>query len=98
MPFLYIGGAVIMILGHFEGTSSSIKTMSDYIVTSSSSTDGSYFFYDPSSDLKTQQDFNECLLNRAQSIGLVLDKKYGEQSHEDLRSIFTLINNDLKAT
>ena len=96
-PLLFICGAVFLVTGAFKGEKMSLHTMVDRIVTSSSYSDsGANVWYDESTGLETQQDYKNCILNRAQTIGLVADKKYGEKSITDLREIYNRINQAFK--
>ena len=74
--------------------------MEDYVVSSSTAADdGSQpFVLGLDTGVQTQQDFQSCLLSEARSIGLVLDKKYGDDAIADLRSIYESIDTAFKKT
>ena len=100
-PLMFIGISIMTLkTSGYLGEDKELKSMEDYVVSSSSTeADGSYpFFLGLDTGVQTQQDFKSCLLSEARTIGLVVDKKYGDDSIADLRSIYESIDAAFKKT
>lgn len=88
---MFMGIAFMVGNPALKAEQTSFDAITNAVVTSTQyNSDGANYFAD--SDLNTKQNFEQCVLNQAENIGLVKEDKFGSEANQILESIFTEIN------
>ena len=96
-PIMFLAAAIGISLSQLKGTEESLRSMQSNVVTSSTFSDGGKnIFVDDATGLETTQDFKQCLLNSANSIGLVKPGDPEDPSNLALDDIYDQINTAFK--